>query len=71
MVSQNRKMVIARISGILALLIVTLLSVYALAQEDSGGSGKLLVGVVEAPSGTEQFRFRRFSPDVQHAPYSP
>jgi len=49
MVSQNHKMVIVRVLGIVTLLIVTLLSVNALAQEDSGASGKLLVAVVDAP----------------------
>ena len=49
MVSQNHKMVIVRVLGIVTLLIVTLLSVNALAQDDSGASDKLLVGVVDAP----------------------
>ncbi len=34
MVSQNHKMIIAKIAGIVMLLIVTLLSVKALAQDD-------------------------------------
>jgi len=49
MVSQNHKMVIAKIVGIVTLLIVTLLSVKALAQDDNGVPDKLLVGVVDAP----------------------
>ena len=49
MVSQNHKMVIAKIVGIVMLLIVTLLSVKALAQDDKAVSDKLLVGVVDAP----------------------
>jgi polar amino acid transport system substrate-binding protein len=49
MVSQNHKIVIARIVGIVMLLIVTLLSAKALAQDDSGAPDKLLVGVVDAP----------------------
>ena len=49
MVSQNHKMVIAKIAGIVVLLIVTLFSVKALAQDDSGAPDKLLVGVVDAP----------------------
>jgi ABC-type amino acid transport substrate-binding protein len=48
-VSQNRKMVIAKIAGIVTLLIVTLFSVKALAQDDNTAQGKLLVGVVDAP----------------------
>jgi len=48
-VSQNNKMVIAKIVGIVTLLIVTLLSVNALAQDDSGAPDKLLVGVLDAP----------------------
>jgi hypothetical protein len=49
MVSQNHKMVIAKIVGIVTLLIVTLLSVKALAQDDKAVPAKLLVGVVDAP----------------------
>jgi ABC-type amino acid transport substrate-binding protein len=49
MVSQNHKMVIAKIVGIVMLLIVTLLSVKALAQDDKAVPDKLLVGVVDAP----------------------
>jgi ABC-type amino acid transport substrate-binding protein len=49
MVSQNHKMVIAKIAGFVTLLIVILLSVKALAQDDSGAPDKLLVGVVDAP----------------------
>jgi ABC-type amino acid transport substrate-binding protein len=49
MVSQNHKMVIAKIVGIVMLLIVALLPVNALAQDDSGVPGKLLVGVVDVP----------------------
>ena len=49
MVSQNRKMVIAKIAGIVTLLIVTLLSVKALAQDDKAVPDKLLVGVVDVP----------------------
>ncbi|MEE9531065.1 MAG: transporter substrate-binding domain-containing protein, partial [Syntrophobacteria bacterium] len=49
MVSQNHKMVIAKIAGIVMLLIVTLLSVTALAQDDNGAPDKLLVGVADAP----------------------
>jgi ABC-type amino acid transport substrate-binding protein len=49
MVSQNHKMVIAKIAGIVTLLIVTLLSVKALAQDDKAVPDKLLVGVVDAP----------------------
>jgi ABC-type amino acid transport substrate-binding protein len=48
-VSQNHKMVIAKIAGIVTLLIVALLSVNALAQDDSGAPDKLLVAVVDAP----------------------
>jgi ABC-type amino acid transport substrate-binding protein len=48
-VLQNHKMVIAKIVGIVTLLIVTLLSVNALAQDDSGAPDKLLVAVVDAP----------------------
>jgi ABC-type amino acid transport substrate-binding protein len=48
-VSQNHKMVIAKIVGIVTLWIVTLLSFNALAQEDSGAPDKLLVGVVDVP----------------------
>ena len=47
--SQNRKMVIAKIAGIVMLLVVTLLSVNALAQDDNGAPDKLLVAVVDAP----------------------
>ncbi|MGB5922260.1 MAG: transporter substrate-binding domain-containing protein [Syntrophobacteria bacterium] len=49
MVSQNHKMVIAKIAGIVMLLIVTLLSVKALAQDDKAVPDKLLVGVADAP----------------------
>mgnify|MGYP001815439748 CR=1 FL=1 len=49
MVSQNHKMVIAKIVGIVMLLIVALLPVNALAKDDSGVPGKLLVGVVDVP----------------------
>ena len=49
MVSQNHKMVIAKIAGIVMLLIVTLLSVKALAQDDKAVPDKLLVGVIDAP----------------------
>jgi len=49
MVSQNHKMVIAKIAGIVTLLIVTLLSVKALAQDDKAVPDKLLVAVVDAP----------------------
>ncbi len=52
MVSQNHKMVIAKIAGIVMLLIVTLLSVKALAQDDNGAPDKLLVGVIDAPPFT-------------------
>ena len=48
-VLQNHKMVIAKIVGIVMLLIVTLLSVNALAQDDSGAPDKLLVAVVDVP----------------------
>jgi ABC-type amino acid transport substrate-binding protein len=49
MVSQNYKMVIARVLGIVTLCIFTLLSVTALAQDDKAVPDKLLVGVVDAP----------------------
>ncbi|MEE9122731.1 MAG: transporter substrate-binding domain-containing protein [Syntrophobacteria bacterium] len=49
MVSQNHKMVIAKIAGIVTLLIITLLSVKALAQGDKAVPDKLLVAVVDAP----------------------
>ena len=49
MVSQNHKMVIAIIAGFVTLLIVTLFSVKALAQDDKAVPDKLLVGVVDAP----------------------
>lgn len=49
MVSQNHKMVIVKVLGIITLLIVTLLSVKALAQDDKAVPDKLLVGVVDAP----------------------
>ena len=49
MASQNHKMVITKIAGIIMLLIVTSFSVKALAQDDNGAPGKLLVGVVDAP----------------------
>jgi ABC-type amino acid transport substrate-binding protein len=42
-------MVIAKIAGIVTLLIVTLLSVKALAQDDKAVPDKLLVGVVDVP----------------------
>jgi len=48
-VSQNHKMVIVRVLGILALWIFTLLSVNALAQDDSVPPDKVLVGVIDAP----------------------
>jgi ABC-type amino acid transport substrate-binding protein len=47
--SQNHKMVIAKIVGIVALWIVTLLSVNALAQDANGAPDKMLVGVADAP----------------------
>ena len=48
-VSQNRKIAIAKIVGIVTLLLVTLFSVKALAQDDKSAPDKLLVGVVDAP----------------------
>jgi len=48
-VSQNHKMAIVRVLGIVTLLIVTLLPVNALAQDDNAAPDKLLVGVVDAP----------------------
>jgi ABC-type amino acid transport substrate-binding protein len=48
-VLQNHKMVIVRVLGIVSLLIVTLFSVKALAQNDNTAPGKLLVAVVDAP----------------------
>jgi ABC-type amino acid transport substrate-binding protein len=42
-------MVIARVLGMIALWIFTLLAVNALAQKDSAAPGKVLVGVVDAP----------------------
>ena len=49
MVSQNRKMVITIIVGIVTLCIVTFLSVEAFALDDKAVPDKLLVGVVDAP----------------------
>jgi ABC-type amino acid transport substrate-binding protein len=46
---QNHKRVIAKIVGIVTLWIVTLLSLNALALDDSGAPDKLLVGVTDAP----------------------
>jgi ABC-type amino acid transport substrate-binding protein len=48
-VSQNHKIIIAKIAGIVTLMIVTLLSATALAKDDNGVPDKLLVGVVDAP----------------------
>ena len=48
-VSQNHKMVIVKVLGILALLIFTFLPVNALAQDDSVAPDKVLVGVGDAP----------------------
>jgi ABC-type amino acid transport substrate-binding protein len=48
-VLQNHKMVIVRVLGIVTLLIVTLFSVKALAQNDNTAPSKLLVAVVDAP----------------------
>ena len=49
MVSQNRKVVIAIIVGIVTLCIVTFLSVEAFARDDKALPDKLLVGVVDVP----------------------
>jgi ABC-type amino acid transport substrate-binding protein len=48
-VLQNRKLGIAKIAGIVTLLVVTLLSVNTLARDDKAVPDKLLVGVVDAP----------------------
>ena len=48
-VLQNHKMVIAKIAAIVTLLIVTLFSVKALAQDDNSAPDKLLVATVDAP----------------------
>jgi polar amino acid transport system substrate-binding protein len=48
-VSQNHKMVIARVLGILALWIFVFSPVNALAQVDSAAPDKVLVGIVDAP----------------------
>ena len=48
-VSQNHKMVIARVLGILAFWIFTLSPVNAIAQDDSVAPDKVLVGVGDAP----------------------
>jgi polar amino acid transport system substrate-binding protein len=48
-VSQNHKMVIVRVLGILALWIFTLLPVNGLAEHDRAAPKKVLVGVVDAP----------------------
>ena len=47
--SQNHKMVIVRVLGIVTLLILTLLPVNALAQDDRAATDKLLVGTIFAP----------------------
>ena len=47
--SQNHKMVIVRVLGIVTLWILTLLPVNALAQEDRAATDKLLVGAIFAP----------------------
>ena len=47
--SQNHKMVIVRVLGIVTLWILTLLPVNALAQEDRAATDKLLVGTIFAP----------------------
>jgi len=52
MVSQNHKMVIPRVLGIVALWIFVFSPVNALAQVDSAAPDKLLVGVVDAPPFT-------------------
>jgi len=48
-VSQNHKMAIARVLGIVMLWIFTLLPVNSIAQDDKAAPDKLLVGVVDAP----------------------
>ena len=47
--SQNHKMVIVRVLGIVTLWILTLLPVNALAQDDRAATDKLLVGTILAP----------------------
>ena len=47
--SQNHKMVIARVLGIATLWIFTFLPVNALAQDDNAAADKVLVGVIAAP----------------------
>ena len=47
--SQNHKMVIVRVLGIVTLWILTLLPVNALAQDDRAATDKLLVGTIFAP----------------------
>jgi len=52
MVSQNHKMFMARVLGIVALWIFTLLAVNAIAQDDNAAPSKVVVGVVDAPPFT-------------------
>ena len=69
-VSQNHKMVIAKVVGIVTLWIVALSPVNALAQEGSGAPDKLLVGMVEAPPfmmKTANGRWEGLSIELWHA----